>query len=303
MLGPSGSGKTTMLRLIAGFELPTDGTIELDGRDVSDDPPFDRDVNTVFQDYALFPHMDVARNVEYGLRVKKVPKAERGVPSGGGAGERPARADLATRKPNQLSGGQRQRVALGPCAGQPTEGAPARRAARRPRPQAPRADAGGAQGAPARGGHHLRLRHPRPGRGPLDERPGRGVQPRPDRAGGLAARRLRAPGHGVRGRLRRHGQPPARRRRARHRPPGAHPLRRTRRRRDGRHRHRRRRAVPRRHHPLPGAHGRWRTTSRSRSPTPPRAPPVAVGDTVQLAWRASDRQRVGAPLADALSTD
>ena len=80
MLGPSGSGKTTMLRLIAGFELPTDGTIELDGRDVSDDPPFDRDVNTVFQDYALFPHMDVARNVEYGLRVKKVPKAERASP-------------------------------------------------------------------------------------------------------------------------------------------------------------------------------------------------------------------------------
>ena len=77
MLGPSGSGKTTMLRLIAGFELPTAGTIELDGRDVSRDPPFDRDVNTVFQDYALFPHMDVAKNVEYGLKVKKVPKPER----------------------------------------------------------------------------------------------------------------------------------------------------------------------------------------------------------------------------------
>jgi putative spermidine/putrescine transport system ATP-binding protein len=111
MLGPSGSGKTTMLRLIAGFELPTAGTIELDGRDVSHDPPFDRDVNTVFQDYALFPHMDVARNVEYGLRVKKVPKAERA--------ERVAAAlasvrlgDHARRKPHQLSGGQRQRVAL-----------------------------------------------------------------------------------------------------------------------------------------------------------------------------------------------
>ena len=75
MLGPSGSGKTTMLRLIAGFELPTAGTIELDGRDVSRDPPFDRDVNTVFQDYALFPHMDVAKNVEYGLKVKKVREA------------------------------------------------------------------------------------------------------------------------------------------------------------------------------------------------------------------------------------
>ena len=111
MLGPSGSGKTTMLRLIAGFELPTDGTIELDGRDVSDDPPFDRDVNTVFQDYALFPHMNVARNVEYGLRVKKVPKAERA--SRVEAALASVRlADLATRKPNQLSGGQRQRVAL-----------------------------------------------------------------------------------------------------------------------------------------------------------------------------------------------
>jgi putative spermidine/putrescine transport system ATP-binding protein len=111
MLGPSGSGKTTMLRLIAGFELPTGGSIELDGRDVSQDPPFDRDVNTVFQDYALFPHMDVARNVEYGLKVKKVPKPERR--------ERVAAAlasvrleALASRKPNQLSGGQRQRVAL-----------------------------------------------------------------------------------------------------------------------------------------------------------------------------------------------
>jgi putative spermidine/putrescine transport system ATP-binding protein len=111
MLGPSGSGKTTMLRLIAGFEMPTGGTIELDGRDVSNDPPFDRDVNTVFQDYALFPHMDVTKNVEYGLRVKKVAKAERA--------ER-VRAALASvrleamadRKPHQLSGGQRQRVAL-----------------------------------------------------------------------------------------------------------------------------------------------------------------------------------------------
>src|SRR5436190_10571526 len=68
LLGPSGSGKTTMLRMIAGFELPTSGHIELAGIDVTRTPPFDRDVNTVFQDYALFPHMDVVRNVEYGLR-------------------------------------------------------------------------------------------------------------------------------------------------------------------------------------------------------------------------------------------
>jgi putative spermidine/putrescine transport system ATP-binding protein len=111
LLGPSGSGKTTTLRLIAGFERPDDGRIELGGRDVSRDPPYARDVNTVFQDYALFPHMTVADNVAYGLRVKGVPKRERS-----------ERVDevlrrmrlpgLGGRKPAQLSGGQRQRVAL-----------------------------------------------------------------------------------------------------------------------------------------------------------------------------------------------
>jgi putative spermidine/putrescine transport system ATP-binding protein len=111
MLGPSGSGKTTVLRMIAGFESPTAGRIELGGRDVTDDPPFDRDVNTVFQDYALFPHMTVLQNVAYGLMVKKVAKADRLTQ---------ARDALATvrlegfesRRPSQLSGGQRQRVAL-----------------------------------------------------------------------------------------------------------------------------------------------------------------------------------------------
>src|SRR3954454_15705009 len=77
MLGPSGSGKTTVLRMIAGFETPTDGTIELGGVNVSRVPPFRRDVNTVFQDYALFPHMSVADNVAYGLRVRRVSKPER----------------------------------------------------------------------------------------------------------------------------------------------------------------------------------------------------------------------------------
>src|SRR6516225_7939807 len=77
LLGPSGSGKTTLLRLIAGFERPDGGRIELGGRDVTRVPPYARDVNTVFQDYALFPHMTVAQNVEYGLRVRHVPKAER----------------------------------------------------------------------------------------------------------------------------------------------------------------------------------------------------------------------------------
>src|SRR4051812_38392858 len=77
MLGPSGSGKTTVLRLVAGFEQPTSGRILLAGEDVTDRPPFARDVNTVFQDYAIFPHMSVRQNVEYGLRVKRVPRAER----------------------------------------------------------------------------------------------------------------------------------------------------------------------------------------------------------------------------------
>jgi putative spermidine/putrescine transport system ATP-binding protein len=111
MLGPSGSGKTTTLRVIAGFERPDEGTVELRGRDVSKLPPYARDVNTVFQDYALFPHMTVQENVEYGLRVKKVPKAERRRRAGE-ALELVRLEAFAARKPSQLSGGQRQRVAL-----------------------------------------------------------------------------------------------------------------------------------------------------------------------------------------------
>ena len=112
MLGPSGSGKTTTLRLIAGFERPDAGTIQLQGKDVAQLPPYERDVNTVFQDYALFPHMTVRENVEYGLRVGgKYSRDER---------RRRAVEVLAMvqldahgdRKPSQLSGGQRQRVAL-----------------------------------------------------------------------------------------------------------------------------------------------------------------------------------------------
>ncbi len=111
MLGPSGSGKTTCLRMIAGFDRPTNGSIYLHGQDVSHLPPYEREVNTVFQDYALFPHMNVAENIGYGLMIRKLPKAERGqrveemldlvrLPGLGG------------RKTSQLSGGQRQRVAL-----------------------------------------------------------------------------------------------------------------------------------------------------------------------------------------------
>jgi putative spermidine/putrescine transport system ATP-binding protein len=111
LLGPSGSGKTTTLRLIAGFERPDEGSVELAGADVTNRAPFERDVNTVFQDYALFPHMTIAENVGYGLRVKRVPRAER---------KRRVEEilevvhlpELGDRKPVQLSGGQRQRIAL-----------------------------------------------------------------------------------------------------------------------------------------------------------------------------------------------
>lgn len=111
MLGPSGSGKTTVLRLIAGFEIPDSGRIEIAGEDVSSTPPFNRDVNTVFQDYALFPHMSVVKNVEYGLRVKSVAKAQRHTRALR-ALERVKLVGYENRKPSQLSGGQRQRVAL-----------------------------------------------------------------------------------------------------------------------------------------------------------------------------------------------
>jgi putative spermidine/putrescine transport system ATP-binding protein len=111
MLGPSGSGKTTTLRMIAGFDLPTEGRVWLLGEDVTNKPPFERDVNTVFQDYALFPHMSVGDNVAYGLTIRKVPRKDR---------ERRVAEALAMvrlsgyerRRPGQLSGGQRQRVAL-----------------------------------------------------------------------------------------------------------------------------------------------------------------------------------------------
>ena len=114
LLGPSGSGKTTCLRMIGGFQLPSRGAIRIEGEDVSQRPPFLRPVNTVFQDYALFPHMNILENVAYGLMVRGVDRARR---------EKRALAmlemvqlpEIGARKPAQLSGGQRQRVALARC--------------------------------------------------------------------------------------------------------------------------------------------------------------------------------------------
>jgi len=110
-LGPSGCGKTTCLRLISGFDTPTSGQIFLDGKDLTFEPPYRRDVNQVFQNYALFPHLTIYENIAFGLRMKKIPAAQ--------IRERVDRVvkmtsleDFTTRKPAQLSGGQRQRVAL-----------------------------------------------------------------------------------------------------------------------------------------------------------------------------------------------
>ena len=111
LLGPSGSGKTTLLRIVAGFERPDAGRVELEGRDITNTPPYLRNTNTVFQDYALFPHMTVAENIGYGLRVKgtKKPERQRRVER---ALDMVRLTGLGQRKPSQLSGGQRQRVAL-----------------------------------------------------------------------------------------------------------------------------------------------------------------------------------------------
>lgn len=111
LLGPSGSGKTTVLRMIAGFETPDSGSIFLNGKDITNLAAYERDVNTVFQDYALFPHMDVITNIEYGLKVKGVAKEERRLKALT-ALEQVRLSGYEKRKPSQLSGGQRQRVAL-----------------------------------------------------------------------------------------------------------------------------------------------------------------------------------------------
>ena len=111
LLGPSGSGKTTVLRMIAGFEKPDAGSIKLDGVEVGELPPYERAVNTVFQDYALFPHFTVRENIEYGLRIKKIPANQRHIASEQALAQ-VRLIGYGDRKPSQLSGGQRQRVAL-----------------------------------------------------------------------------------------------------------------------------------------------------------------------------------------------
>ena len=191
LLGPSGCGKTTTLRMIGGFEEPTSGLIELQGQDVTWLPPYKRNVNTVFQNYALFPHLTIYENVAFGLRRKGVKDAE--VKSR--VAEMLELVELPGfehRKPTQISGGQAQRVAL------------ARALINRPavllldeplgraRPQAAQADAGRAQADPAGGRDHVHLRDPRPGRGDDDVGPHRGHEPGPVRAAGRPGEPLRA---------------------------------------------------------------------------------------------------------------
>ena len=264
MLGPSGSGKTTCLRLIAGFEEPDAGEIALHGQSVLGVPPYDRRVNTVFQDYALFPHMSVLDNVAYGLMVRGVAKAVRHRRAAGDAGAGGARR--ARRPP---AGGALGRPAsAGGARARPdhrARGAAARRAARRPRPEAAPADADRAEGAAAPGRHHLHLRHARPGGSARHERPPGRVQPRPGRAGRHAGGDLRAAGDRVRRGLRRRLQHRRRGgRRAADRPapgllaaPRADPHRRRRRRRAWRRGDGRERPVSRRQHADRGR-ARWR---------------------------------------------
>ena len=147
LLGPSGCGKTTTLRMIGGFEEPDGGTIEVAGKPVTGVPPYKREVNTVFQSYALFPHLNVFENVAFGLRRKKVPKDQ----LKGRARELlriVGLEGLDERKPSQLSGGQQQRVALARALVNSPKVLLARRAARRTRPEAPQADAARAETHP-----------------------------------------------------------------------------------------------------------------------------------------------------------
>ena len=195
LLGPSGCGKTTTLRMVAGFEEPTEGRVLIDGVDVEGVPPFKRPTNTVFQSYALFPHLSVEDNVAFGLRRKGVPKDEvrRRVRE---ELERVGLAAEAKRKPRQLSGGQQQRVALARALINEPAVLLLDEPLGRARPEAAQGPAGGAEAHPAGGRHHVRLRDTRPGGGAHDVRPHRGHESRRRSSSSIRRRRctsVRAP--------------------------------------------------------------------------------------------------------------
>ena len=176
LLGPSGCGKTTTLRVIGGFVEPRSGNVFFAGRDITRLPPYKRQVNTVFQKYALFPHLNVFENVAFGLRLHEAGRKRdpRPVPGDAGAGGpeglRAAQHGRALRRA-AAAGGHRA------GAGEPSEGASAGRAAGRAGPEAAQGYADRAQAHPAEPGHHLHLRHPRPGGGPHHVGHRRGDEP------------------------------------------------------------------------------------------------------------------------------
>ena len=208
LLGPSGCGKTTLLRLIAGFEEITEGEILLYGEDIGTLPPNKRPINTVFQHYALFPHMTVAENVAFGMRRLALERQDDIEARTGRILDLVKLSELAARRPAQLSGGQQQRVALAQGDGAAAEGAPARRAAVCARPQAATGDAHRAQADPEGHRHHLRLRDARPGGSAHDVGPHRRHVGGRDPAGGDAARHLRGARRPLRGGFHRGDQCP-----------------------------------------------------------------------------------------------
>ena len=158
LLGPSGCGKTTLLRLIAGFEQPSSGSIRLYGERMEGLPPFRRPVNTVFQSYALFPHMSVADNIGFGLEMQGRPRSEIGATVSRML-ELVKLPEVGKRRADQLSGGQQQRIALARAlASRP--GAAARRVAVGAGPEAAQGNADRAEAPAARDRDHLHLRHP-----------------------------------------------------------------------------------------------------------------------------------------------
>lgn len=222
LLGPSGCGKTTLLRLIAGFEQPSSGSIRLYGEHMEGLPPFRRPVNTVFQSYALFPHMSVADNIGFGLEMQgppaqrdrrhREPHARPGEAAGGRqAPRRPVvRWPATTHRP-------------GPRAGQPAQGAAARRVAVGAGPEAAQGNADRAEAPAARDRDHLHLRHPRPGGSADHVRPHRGDEQGQGVAGRHAQRHLRGAAEPGGRRLHRRNQLPRGPGRRRRRAPGGRP--------------------------------------------------------------------------------